>query len=187
MTYQEIYEKVRDALKNADANTVSGKLAIEFFITGEGEGKFYVLVDGGKVYVEPYDYVDNDARLIADADSIIKIANGKLKPEAAYVSGVLKVEGNVGRALDLKPLIESAMPPKRKRKSKEEVEAEKAAKEAEKAAKEAEKAAKEAEKAAKASEKEAAAKAPAKSEEKAPAKAVKKAPAKKAPAKKTTK
>ena len=183
MTYHEIYEKVKEALENADANTVSGKLAIEFFITGEGEGKFYILVDEGQVHVEPYDYVDNDARLIADADTIIKIANGKLKPEAAYVSGVLKVEGNVGRALDLKPLIESAAPPKRKRRSKEEIEAEKAAKEAGRAVKETAKAAKEPAKAAQSAEKETkkeAAKPAVKAEAKKPA-------AKKAPAKKATK
>ena len=143
MTYFEIYEKVKEALKSADANTVNGKLAIEFFITGEGEGKFYVLVDGGQVYVEPYDYVDNDARLIAEADTIIGIAEGKIKPESAYFSGELKIEGDVGRALELKPLIDSAKPApvKKPRRTKAEIEAEKEAKAAAKAEKEAAKAA----------------------------------------------
>lgn len=165
MTYFEIYEKVKEALKNADAGTINGKLAIEFFITGEGEGKFYILVDGGQHYVEPYDYVDNDARLIADAETIIKIATGKLKPETAYFSGDLKIEGDVGRALELKSLIDSAAPVKKPRRTKAEIEADKEAKAAAKAAKEAEKAekeaAKKAEKEAAATEKKAAAKKPA--------------------------
>ena len=159
MTYFEIYEKVKEALKNADASTVNGKLAIEFFITGEGEGKFYVLVDGGQVYVEPYDYVDNDARLIASAETIIKIAEGKAKPEALYFSGELNIEGDVGRALELKPLIESVMsaPAKKKRRTKAEIEADKAAKAAAKAEKDAAKAA---EKAAKETAKKSATKKP---------------------------
>lgn len=139
MTYQEIYAKVKDALKNADGSVVAGKLAIEFDITGEGEGKFYVLVDEGKVFVEPYDYVDNDARLIADASTLIKIASGRMKAETAYATGALKIEGDVGRALELKEVIKSATPPRRPRRTREEIAAENAAKEAAKAAKAAKK------------------------------------------------
>lgn len=154
MTYNEIYEKVKAALANADANAVFGKMAIEVYITGEGEGTFYVLVNEGKVYVEPYDYVDHDARFVADAKTIISIADGTLKPETAYSTGALVIEGNVGRGLEFKALVESASAgaksaaPKRKRRSKEEIEADKAAKEAAKAEKEAAKVAKETAKAA---------------------------------------
>ncbi|MGN1097643.1 MAG: SCP2 sterol-binding domain-containing protein, partial [Clostridia bacterium] len=146
MTYNEIYEKAKAALANADAKSIFGKMAIEFCITGEGEGRFYVLVDGGKVYVEPYDYVDNDARFVADAETLIKIVEGTLKPETAYSTGDLKIEGNVSRGLEFKALVESvpapkAAAPKRKRRTPEEIAADKAAKEAAKAEKEAAKAA----------------------------------------------
>lgn len=181
MTYQEIYAKVKDALKNADGSVISGKLAIEFDITGEGEGKFYVLVDEGKIFVEPYDYVDNDARLIADANTLIKVASGRVKAETAYATGALKIEGNVGRALEFKEIIKSAAPAKKPRRTKEQVAADKAAKEAAKAEKEAEKAAKTAEKAEKAT----AAKVAEKAEKKAPA--TKKTAAKKPAAKKAGK
>ncbi len=141
MTYDDIYKKVKAALANADANSIYGKLAIEFDITGEGEGRFYVLVNEGNVYVEPYDYVDNDARFIADAETLIGIAEGKIKPETAYSTGDLKIIGNVGRGLEFKALVESVpAPTRRKRRTKAEIEADNAKKEAEKAAaKEAEK------------------------------------------------
>lgn len=138
MTYQEIFKKVKTSLAKADANSVSGKLAIEFDIIGEGEGKFYVEVNEGKVNVEPYDYIDNDAKLIADADTLIALAKGTIKPETAYADGRLAIDGNVGRALEFKALVESVPAPK-KRRTKAEIEADKAAKEAEKAAKAAEK------------------------------------------------
>ena len=170
MTYQEIYAKVKEALKDADGSVIAGKLAIEFDITGEGEGKLYVLVDEGKVYVEPYDYVDNDARLIAEADTLIKIASGKVKAEAAYASGALRIEGNVGRALEFKKLVKTVAPAKKPRRTKEQIAADKAAKEAEKEA-----AAK-----AKAETAKAAAKTEVKADKKAPAKAAtKKSAAKK--------
>ncbi len=132
MTYQEIFKKVKTSLSKAKADSVSGDLAIEFDITGEGEGRFYVQVKDGSVNVEPYDYVDNDARLIADADTIIAVVKGTLKPETAYAEGKLAVDGNVGRALELRALVESVPAPK-KRRTKAEIEADKVKKEAEKA------------------------------------------------------
>ncbi len=144
MTYEEIFKKVKTALAKAKADAVNGNLAVEFDITGEGEGKFYVEVKDGAVYVEPYDYVDNDAKFIADADTLIALAKGSLKPETAYADGKLAIDGNVGRALEFKALVESVPAPK-KRRTKAEIEADKAAKEAEKAVK-AEKAEKEPEK-----------------------------------------
>lgn len=135
MTYDDIYKKVKAALAKADANAVYGKMAIEFDVTGEGEGKFYVLVNEGKVYVEPYDYVDNDAKFIADAKTIIGIAEGKIKPETAYSTGSLKIDGNVGRGLEFKALVESVPAPvRKKRRTKAEIEADNAKKEAEKEA-----------------------------------------------------
>lgn len=157
MTYEEIFGEVKTALAKAKADAVNGKLAIEFDITGEGEGKFYVEVKDGSINVEPYDYVDNDAKLIADAQTLINLAKGAVKPETAYAEGALAIEGDVNKALEFKALVESIPAPK-KRRTKAEIEADKAAKEAAKAEKAAEKAAKEAAKAEKAAAKKPAAK-----------------------------
>ena len=131
MTFFEIFDKFKATLKNADPKTVEGKLAIEFDITGEGEGKFYLLVDEGELHIEPYDYVDNDAKLIADADTLIRIAAGRVKPQTAYATGALKAEGNVGRAMDIMPLIKSAAPARKRSAAKAAPKAPKAAKKAE--------------------------------------------------------
>lgn len=127
MTYEEIFGKVKEALAKAKAEAVSGKLAIEFDITGEGEGKFYVEVKDGSVNVEPYDYVDNDAKFIADAQTLIKLAKGTIKPETAYAEGSLVIDGDVNKGLEFKALVESVPAPK-KRRTKAEIEADKKAK-----------------------------------------------------------
>ena len=114
MTYQEIFETVKKALSKAKAKAVSGNVAFEFDIVGEGEGKFYIEVKDGNVNIEPYNYYDNDARLEADADTFIKIATGALKPETAYADGQLKIDGDVGKALELKALVESVPAPRKR-------------------------------------------------------------------------
>ncbi len=114
MTYQEIFETVKKALSKAKAKAVSGNVAFEFDIVGEGEGKFYIEVKDGNVNIEPYNYYDNDAVLEADADTFIKIATGALKPETAYADGQLKIDGDVGKALELKALVESVPAPRKR-------------------------------------------------------------------------
>ena len=61
----------------------------------------------GKLYVEPYEYYDRDAMFTCTAETLMKIAEGKLDPILAVTLQKLKVEGNIEKALKLKSLIDS--------------------------------------------------------------------------------
>ena len=91
----------------ADVSDVQEHLAYQFNITGESEGIFYVEVKEGQLYVEPYEYFDRDAMFTASAETLMKIAEGKLDPILAFTLQKLKVEGNIDKALKLKDLINS--------------------------------------------------------------------------------
>lgn len=105
MTYEQIVDKVREQFKDADVSGVSEKLAFQFNVTGEGEGKFYVEVKDGKLSIEPYEYHDRDCTFICTAEVLFKIISGKLDPVFAFTTGKLKVEGDLGKALKLKELM----------------------------------------------------------------------------------
>ena len=92
---------------DADVSDVTEHLAFQFNIVGEAEGIFYVEVKDGKLYVEPYEYYDRDAMFICTAERLRKIAEGTLDPVNAFLTGRLKVEGNIDKALKLKGLIDS--------------------------------------------------------------------------------
>ena len=55
----------------------------------------------GEIHIEPYEYYDRNAILIASADNLIKLINGKLDPVKAFTLGKLKVDGDIGAALEL--------------------------------------------------------------------------------------
>lgn len=57
--------------------------------------------------MEPYEYFDRDAMFTCTADTLMKIASGKLNPIMAVTLQKLKVEGNIDKALKLKDLVES--------------------------------------------------------------------------------
>lgn len=105
MTYEEIFNNVKDMFKDADVSNVKEKLAYQFNITGEGEGAFYAEVKDGKLSIEPYEYFDRDALFICSCETLMKILSGKQDPVAAFTTGKLKVEGSIDKALKIKELM----------------------------------------------------------------------------------
>ncbi len=104
MTYQDFFSMVKEKLAGADVSSIQEHLAYQFNITGEAEGIFYVEVRDGKLYVEPYEYYDRDVIFTCKAETLIKIAEGKLDPVVAFTMQKLKVDGSIEKALKLKEL-----------------------------------------------------------------------------------
>ena len=95
MTYEQVVEAFRERFKNTDVSSVVGTLAFQINIVGKPEGIFYVEIKDGQIHIEPYEYYDRNAILIASAANLIKLINGKL------TTGKLKVDGDIGAALEL--------------------------------------------------------------------------------------
>lgn len=104
MTYEELVQQVQEAYKDADASKVKEHLAIQFNVVGEAAGAFYLEVAEGKVNVQPYEYYDRDALVTTKAAVLEEIAAGKLDVVKAFLTGKIKVEGNVGKAALLKEI-----------------------------------------------------------------------------------
>lgn len=108
MTYEELVKQAKDNYCTTDASKIAEHVAIQFNITGDAAGAFYLEIKDGQVFVEPYEYYDRDVIVTCDAETLIKIAEGKLAMEAAYLTGKIKAEGNLGKALLLKELTKPA-------------------------------------------------------------------------------
>lgn len=106
MKYAEFFAQIKGKFLEADVSDVMEHLSYQFNITGEAEGIFYVEVKDGKLHVEPYEYYDRDVIFISDADTFMKIAEGKLDPIVAVTLQKLVVEGNIDKALKFKELVD---------------------------------------------------------------------------------
>lgn len=104
MTFQEIFEKVREEIYSNDLSGLEGHLAVQVNIIGEGSGAFYIELLEGKVYVEPYEYYDRDCIFIVTADDFLKIVSGDLNPVWAFTTGKLKVQGSIDKALEFQKI-----------------------------------------------------------------------------------
>ena len=104
MTYEQLVAETRKYFDDADASSINGHLALQFNVTGEGEGAFYVEVADGRAMTEPYEYYDRDAIIYITGDTLLEILNGKLTLEDAYNELRLGSEGDLGAALLLKTI-----------------------------------------------------------------------------------
>ena len=104
MTFQDMLTKVRGVASHIDA---SGRdfLAVQVNITGEEGGVFYVEVKDGKINVEPYEYNDRNCAVTMNMKNFDKLIDGKLDPVAAFTLGKLKVDGDIGKALEFSKLL----------------------------------------------------------------------------------
>lgn len=105
MTFQEIFEDVRNTFMQADVKDYKGHLALQVNLRGEGEGAFYAELSDGNLNVEPYEYYDRDVIFTVDSKDFLKIVHGKLDPVFAFTVGRLKINGDLGKALEIQKLI----------------------------------------------------------------------------------
>lgn len=117
MTYEEIFSMTKETFMKSDVSNVDEHLAIQVDIIGEGEGAFYVELKNKSLNVEPYEYFDHDLKLIATAKDFLNIANGKLDAIWAYTTGKLKIEGDLGKAMELQKIIKSIKKEEKKKSS----------------------------------------------------------------------
>ena len=70
----------------------------------DGAGQWTVAVDDGKVSVAEGVSADADCTITSSEESFERIVAGELNPTSAYMTGKLKVKGNMGAAMKLQKL-----------------------------------------------------------------------------------
>ncbi len=104
MKFDNMLKKVRKIAESTDVSNVDF-LAVQINITGEDGGVFYVEVKDHKVSVEPYEYNDRNCAITMNMNDFNKLVDGKLDPVMAFTLGKLKVDGDVGKALEFSKLL----------------------------------------------------------------------------------
>ena len=112
MTYEEIVGKALIVYAKADATEVTGHLAVQFNVRGEGEGAFYIEVTDGKVDVQPYEYYDRNEIVTVHSDTLIEMLDSKLGIDEAYDDSKVRLEGHLGAALLLQRIAVKEAPGK---------------------------------------------------------------------------
>ena len=92
-------DMVREKFAKKDVSKVNEKIAIEIKAYGEKEFYIYILIDDGKVTVEPWGYIDNDVHIDMPIADVIAVVNGKYDFVAKAISGDFYAIGCVTKLL----------------------------------------------------------------------------------------
>lgn len=104
MTFNELVEKVRTLSKKADVSN-QDFIAVQINITGEESGVFYVEVKDHKINVEPYEYNDRSCAITMSLEDYNKMIDGKLDSVLAFSTGRLKIDGDIGKAVEFSKIL----------------------------------------------------------------------------------
>jgi putative sterol carrier protein len=96
---REFFESLETRVDPAKAKGMTASYKFEI----EGAGSWNVDVDDGKVTVTE-NGGEADTTISASDETFMKIAKGEQNPTAAYMSGKLKVSGDLGQAMKLQKL-----------------------------------------------------------------------------------
>ena len=99
MTFDELVTKVRGMASKVDASQM-GFLAVQINPPPHHPRVFYVESKDGKINVEPYEYNDRQCSITMSMDNFNKLIDGKMNPVTGFTLGKIKVDGDVGKALE---------------------------------------------------------------------------------------
>jgi putative sterol carrier protein len=99
MTVQEFFAQLPE---KADPEKTAG-MSNTYVFDVEGVGQWTVAVEDGTVSVTE-GAADADCTIAASEETLVKIANGEANATTAYMTGKLKISGDMGAALKLQKL-----------------------------------------------------------------------------------
>ncbi len=104
MTLQTLLDKLETMKDKVD---VSGTdfLAVQVNLTDADPGVFYVEIKDHRLTIAPYDDHDRSCAINISTANFNKLIDGKLDPVVAFTLGKLKVEGDLGKALEFAKLL----------------------------------------------------------------------------------
>jgi putative sterol carrier protein len=99
MNTKEFFESLESRVDSSKTAGVTNSYLFDI----EGEGQWKVDVRDGTVSVTEGGG-DTDVTISSSAETFEKIASGDLNPTSAYMSGKLKIKGDMGAAMKLQKL-----------------------------------------------------------------------------------
>jgi putative sterol carrier protein len=97
---REFFESLE--ARSGDSSKAAGLNATYLFDIA-GSGKWTVRVENGQVSVQEGEG-DADTTISASEETFVKIVNGEQNPTSAFMTGKLKVSGDLGNAMKLQQL-----------------------------------------------------------------------------------
>ena len=114
MTFEKKFAEFKEKFSDPDTKKITEDFAIQVEMTDEDcGGIFYIASIDGAFSIEPYDYVDNTARIAGPSTNLKRIFTGKMGIDKALADGKIEIHGNIDNIRLLPNLIRKPAAPKK--------------------------------------------------------------------------
>ena len=112
--FEDAYAQLRDAfialdrenrVRYQDRIDPNYHRVIQFHITGRTDGVLHVSFSNGELEVAPAACDSADAYITAAFDQLLNMANGTISFDRLFLTGQLKVEGNLSKGAEIRQLL----------------------------------------------------------------------------------
>ena len=102
--FEEAFKNLQERFINKDANNIED-IAIQFNMIGKPAGVFCIKVRSEKLSIEPYEYIDHNVKITGTYKVFINILDGKINPIKAFLTGKIKVTGDLSKAETIEKIL----------------------------------------------------------------------------------
>ena len=99
----QIFAAMGDNFDASKAGDV--KLSVQFDLSGDGGGQWYAKIADGKIDANKGSVDGADATLKMDAGDFAAMSKGDLNPMMAFMSGKIKVDGDLNTVMKFQQLV----------------------------------------------------------------------------------
>lgn len=105
---KDVLQEIEKAMEDTPAYVKGVKAVFQFNLSGEEEGIYQLVIrDEGELTIYEGEQEKADCTLLMSSQDFVKMARGKLNGTQAFMTGRLKVKGNIGLALKLQGILAS--------------------------------------------------------------------------------
>ena len=106
---KDAYEKVdeENRMQHPDDIDPNFRRIIQIRIVGRGQGTLHLDFSNGKIHVIPTDFQGADSSIECSLDNLLGIVDGRVSIGKLYMSGNMKITGNVSKSFELRELLVS--------------------------------------------------------------------------------
>lgn len=101
----QILNELRQKLEANPDRWKDMEIACQLELSGEGGGTYHLVLSGGETDLGPGPLAEPKLTLSMAADAFERLVAGQLNATAAFMSGQLKVQGDMGMAIKLQSLL----------------------------------------------------------------------------------
>ena len=106
MAFSDVIQMMEEQVKKADPSKIQGVDAIfQFELSGEDEGTFHLNVSDGNVELVEGANENPNVTISMDSADFKSMLQGELNATSAFMSGKLKVKGDMSLAMKLQALV----------------------------------------------------------------------------------